>query len=907
MATRVQAPRRARTADLLRQRRGIEDDYFSFGWLLLIATFITTLLVFFLFTPYTHQLDEIKNTLLWCVTPFLLLAAVAKADFSRMSWKSHASTMLFGLFILSMVISYIVNPHKEVSERVVWFQVAAGTFTIIYAWYMDTENKLRKTMMLYVLIAFGAVVIGLFFFAGQGFTGKLYDIAREKKWGPEWQTLLYTLARSKSEMYSTILNSDFFAAYLLMTIPITLAMFFVEEHLLFKVLAVVTFLLMNVCLFFTNSNDSFMSIVLITYPVFFLLGILYVKQWNVSKRVLIAFFVGSAVLALTIFVLMIPQLAQTWGFKAAAFEGRKILWSGGFWPWLYRDDPTKSHINIISFLFGTGPGGYRFYFPVFRRADFFDNQINNVTTFSHNYYIDVLEEFGLIGFVLFMCFYGRVLYDAFQQVRHTGVRTHRFYQMAIISGLSGIALQNVFSPNNRWAVCAMIFYSLFGIGMGIHHIDNPGDPRPARDTSRDVWFRWALVAFSVIFIVRSVPQGYLYMSAAMDNASGLKYMDVADNANQSEQGVLLDRARQMFESAIQKNPTFVTTYYKLAHVYNQLGDSDKAVKAYETLDYLNPNYSEIHLNLGIMYSTEAEGMSGKQKLAKLEEAYDQMKEAARQELKPNVQWIAGVIGEQLVQELEKQGAEETSKRGLQRDKTEANTSKEERTKKAISAVYEDMKTYYRNIADYNPQLAEAVADRKKYYEKSLQKLLALDYLTQDDKGAEQVLTRLNKEFPKNEQYLRELLAFLETHFSTQRKIDYLVAATHADPVNVSLRKVLADAYFDAGQKQNYLDELHKIEILEPKSAPALASLFLAYREQGDKTKEAEYRQKLARVGLDADKMTTGELSQFRMTSSTQVLRAAMITSATRALSSTVSTPTVKAALKTTATDVQSSR
>ena len=582
------------------------EDYTSYEWVLLYLTFVVTVLIYFLFTPYTHQLDEIKVGMLASFPPFLLLMALYKTSFRAMTWKTHASTLLLGLYTLVMIVSYLVNPYKAVAERVVWFQFSCSTFTIIYAWFMNSENKMRKTMMFFVLLSLGSVIVGLFLFAGQGFTDTIYQgMKKSNYWSPQAKNLVATLAQAK-QMYSTILNEDFYAAYLLMMIPMTLSMFFVEDRLRFKVLAVATFLLMNVCLFFTNSNDSFMSIVLITYPVYFLLGILYVKQWNLSMRMVLVFFGGCAVLAVTVFVLMLPQLSQTWDFKAAALEGRKILWLGGFWPWLYGTDWTMSQIDWKSVIFGTGPGGYRFYFSIFRRPDFFDNQINNVTLYSHNYYIDVLCETGALGLGLFLAFYGRVLYDAVQQIRFTTNKSHRFYQMACVAGLSGIALQNFFSPNNRWAVCGMIYWGLFGLSMGLHHLDNPPEERqPAKQLPS--WLevptiaKAATVVAALLFLVRSTPQGYWYFMGAMANGKGLIYMDAADAYSGADKQVLLDLSMKNFEKGLKMNPTFVTAYYKLGHVYNQVGNIDKAIETYEKLDSYFPHYSEIHLNLGIMY------------------------------------------------------------------------------------------------------------------------------------------------------------------------------------------------------------------------------------------------------------------------------------------------------------------
>ncbi len=798
--------------------------------------------------------------------PFLFAAAVYGQDFRRFSWKTHASTILLGLLIVEMLISWVINPvpsgtsglwdaltkwignpMRMITERVVWFQLSCMTFTIVFAWYMNSEAKLRKTMLFYVLVSFASVVIGLFLFAGQGFTDAMYQAMKDSRfWSPNAKNLVLTLATAK-EMYSTILNSDFFAAYLVMTIPIPLSMFFVEQRLALRALAVVTFLLMNVCLVFTNSNDSFMSMVFITYPVYFLLALPHFRKINISRELIVTFLIGSAVLFTTVFVLMLPKLSQTWDFKSAALDGRKILWSGGFWPWLYRDDPTKSHLAWLAILFGTGPGGYRFYFPVFRRPDFFDNQINNVTTFGHNYYLDYLLEFGLVGLILFLAFYGRVLYDAVRQIRQTNNELISYYQIAIVAGLCGIALQNFFSPNNRWAVCGMIFWSLFGLSMGIRNIEVEQDeptstPRPANLVHKAKVAAYVLAA---LFIVRSVPQGIDHFKCAVDHGKALMYMEAA-NYREDAKTLYLQKAKEYFLSAIAENPTFASSYYKLGHVLNQLGDVDGALKVYERLNSVFPHYSEIHLNLGIMYSVKALDLEGVPKLNMLEKAYEEIKEAARQELKPNVQWIAGTIGKQLI-ELYESANDPTTPKELAEELKKRNPDG-----KRVAQIREELKNYYRNIVTYEPKLEEYRVERKKYYERAQRELVALALLTNKLDEAQEWLKRIYNEDPSKIEYLAQLLALLDKQGKTKEKISFLENVVHGAPTDIALRQILAEAYAEAQETGKYIAELRRIEVLDPENRFALAHLIKAYHQLGNEAKVAEYREKLKKIGEDPD-------------------------------------------------------
>ncbi len=918
-----QQTRRPSTASAILSGKGRvadSEDYTSISWLLLFGTFLLITLISFLFTPFTHQLDEIKNVLLMFGPPILLVLALLKMDFSSITWKRHGSLILFALYFLWMIISWAVNPYKLMGERVIWFNLGVGAFTVIFAWFLDSENKVRKTMIFFVTLGFISTILGLFLYAGR-FTQGFYDALLEEGSQSRWATLFYTLFNSHGDMYSFILNSDFYAAFLVMLIPIALSMFFVEQRTGFKVLALLSVLLMNVCLFLTNSNDSFISMFLFAYPLYFLLGWKYVKEWGLSRRFVLSFAGLTAIILLAVVILMWPKLSATYDFKTNAFEGRRVLWGGGFWPWIYGDNLHGERADLISVIFGTGPGGYRHYFPWFRRPDFFDQQINNVTTFGHNFYLDVLLETGVVGLILFIGFHVRVVADGIRQIRTTQSRTHLLYQLAVIIGLAGIAVQNYSSPNNRWAVAGMTYWCMFGLSMGLFYLENPG--QPGENAERRIGnipiyklAKYSCMFLAVVFFVRCVIPGFQfgnYWSAARANADGLRYMESASYPGLSPEQRLqfLNLAKTEFEQAIEDNPTFATSYYKLGHVYNQLGMSDTAIKTYEELDQINPNYSEVHLNLGIMYAqkagdlpqrlqemqaetasmlTEMQAASGarrdsleqeygekleqmkslgsnlaERRIELMETAYKHMKEASHQSKKPNTQYLTGSIGRELVMMYEEAG---------EKDKADAQR--------------EEIKKYFRSLIEYQPKLEELQVDQKEYYSKAQRQLLALAEETGNIDESIEVLKGMVKDNPDNDIILQALLEAYDRGNKTEGKLKYLEDAVHADPTDAALRLELATAYQKAGQQQKYINELRRVEVLQPKDTVVLGQLQAAYTEAGNDAKAKEYDAKLTTLEASTTATATGTTSTAAGTVATE----ATTTAAAAAEVAETTTPTV---------------
>lgn len=875
--------------------RGPAEVYTSYGWLLLLVTFLTIILISFLFTPYTHQLDEIKNVLLMFIPPFLLIAALAKMDFSAITWKNSGALILLGLYFASMCFSWVINPYKPMGETVVWFNLSVATFTVVLAWYMNTENKARKTMLFFVGLGMCSTLIGLFMYAKR-YTQGLYRWLEDVQ---PWGTLFYTLTNSSTEMYSFILNSDFYAAFLVMLIPIALAMFFVEKRLGFKVFALVSFLLMNVCLVLTNSNDSFISMG-VAYPFFIIMGVRYVKEWELSRQFKMGFALLIAAGLVFMAVFMLPRLSATYDFKAAAFSGRRVLWGGGFWPWIYGNHLDGSSPDWLSVIFGTGPGGYRHYFPWFRSPDFFDQQINNVTTFSHNFYLDTLLEQGLVGLVILMAFIVRVFGDGFNQIKTTTSRTHLFYQIGLLTGLLGIAVQCYSSPNNRWAVAGMMYWCLFGLSMGLSSLDKPrisGDNlgKKLGDVPLSLICKCACLALAVLFIGRQVmpsAQFSKYWQAAKLNANGLRYMDQTYSMTPEQSLPYLQASQQYFEKAIDLNPTFATSYYKLAHVYNQLGASvpaerdeymTKAIQTYEKLDEICANYSEVQLNLGIMYAQKAglltEAVRGRQEKAQkllqdmqtatgakrqqmkedydalmedlsktvnnipeerralMETSYRRMKEAAHQSLKPNTQYLTGTIGRELLELYQEAG--ETEK---------------------ANKLREEVKPFFRSLLNYKPRIPELQADQKESYPKAQMALLALAQETENVNEAIDVLKGMVHDNPDNQLMLKALLESFDKAGKTQEKLAYLEEMVHADPTDALLRLQLADSFKKAGNADKYLLELRKAEVLTPDDPKLLQEIYSVYKAENNAEAVTSYLDKLTSYGIAVTDLETSPVA-----------------------------------------------
>ncbi|MBX7246112.1 MAG: tetratricopeptide repeat protein [Candidatus Sumerlaeaceae bacterium] len=678
-------------------------------WPILFWTYLVIATIFFVFSPYTHQLDEIKTAILFTVPPILLLFALRDLSFADVGLRRKHGILLLGLFTVSQVVSLLVNPDIWLAgERELWFQVGCLTFTFVLSCYLRGENRILGAIRFLVWLGLGSVLAAFilhFPFWETIFGGKHSSTPRTGQIA-QWETLAYTLSAAK-ETYSTVLNSEFYAVFLAMAIPFSLSLLFLETQHSRRTHAATAFILMSICMGLTMQPIPMVIVGAIELPLFLFLGFRTSLGSSFRSR-----FSKIAWLALPVSGLLLIQAFRLATSLIKFVDTRWVIWRGGLMVWMFGTDASQSNLNWLSLLLGTGPYGFRAYFPLFRQPDYFDHQINNVTSSAHNFYIDMLCENGIIGFTCFSALLIWVMRRAWMQIRSNTAPVIAGAQLAAFSGLAAMLFLNFVSPATRWSVDAVIFWSLIGISIATNVSGNAAENTKSDSVGHSGfpfsrWVKPALFAFGFFFLFRSFPQGIYYFRASVENAKGLNDMDSAELEKGSQKMALLETATRRFEKAITLNPTFATSYYKAAHAYNQLGQPEKCIETYEALSKLEPNYSEIHLNLGIVYSAKAMTMEGEAATQLLEKAVGEIREAARQSLKPTHQRIAGHILEQLAERRQKEGNTDQAK-----------------------ALYREARTHYQLILDYTPKLAEFVADKKEWEQVAHARIAAINAIVE---------------------------------------------------------------------------------------------------------------------------------------------------------------------------------
>ncbi|MCX7000917.1 MAG: tetratricopeptide repeat protein [Candidatus Sumerlaeota bacterium] len=552
--------------------------------------------IIFSFTPWTNNLDEIKVAALFVGGPILLclyLFFAARGEL-RLFPKVPLAFLVGYTAVLLLSTLMAGKPYSWTGKIEQMKNLAfLGGFFMFFG-LMRTRQDIFRSLFLWTLLAFGTAIFGLFHYVG-GFEllEKLFNHNQESV----MQVLLKTLSTSKGEMFSTFLGQNLFATFLIMLIPILLGYVIIEKKRNRRNFAAITIGLMMICFILT-------------------------RPWDIY-------------------------------FKG--FMRRSILWKGagemflhgpGGDRWYEVENPP---LNMRSIIVGCGPASYRIIFPRYRSPDYHRYDISHLSLSSFNRYLDLLPETGVVGFACYMGFLCAFFASGLRILRKTNEREKRIIILGILCGMLGVCLADIFRSSSRWDSFAVNFWVMLGIGFGVFETMRE-EMRPAVPPNRIVRNLGILCLAVVLLAFFSGIYGVRYLISAIYNNKGLMEAGRGENEMSriehelAKQG-MNQKAKEYFLSAIadykqalRYNPTFITSYYKMAHAYGSIGDDETALKTYQELQKYSPDYSQVHFNLGIEHWTLAHNAKDRTVAGKLgEEALRELKIAAHMSSEESVQ------------------------------------------------------------------------------------------------------------------------------------------------------------------------------------------------------------------------------------------------------------------------------
>ncbi len=580
------------------------------------------------FTGYTHSLDDLKVTLQFVMAPVVMIL-LAVAVLQRQT-QPIVPWIAFSLlaYVLLGLLSTLLADFRWLAWQEWGFELAAMAAFAVAAWTASTPRRFRNFCRFYFYVGCATIAFGLFHYCGgiEWLLHRLYPGGRQPAARAPLWLVLRTLAENR-QMLSTILNRDFFPAYLLMIAPLAVPLCMESPRATGKAFYAVAGSLYVVCILLAQSNDSYVA--LLAAAALLVALLLRRAQWNaIPKATRAVWLAGSLVILLTASAYYAIELPLR---LKLALRSRAIMWKGA---WKIFWDPSQpADVFARRVLVGSGPGGYLELFPQYRDPDYYRWQIAPITQFSHSQVLDLLAERGAAGTGAFAAFLAGIAILLFRQIRRRDPESPlRVYQAALLAALIAISIQNLTSPNIRWTACAFNYWFLLGLcaaslRLGMSEADRLRVDRlwtfpPQLRTAAVAAFFAATIAFGAA----AIPYGFCRFPAAKHNNDGRihendmsRLIDLMTATPPGETREKLRRAAiqsargavEAFERSLRWSPTFLASHYLLGHVAarwaalsNDEAESvqsrQRALEAYTRLRELAPDYADVHLSCGLV-------------------------------------------------------------------------------------------------------------------------------------------------------------------------------------------------------------------------------------------------------------------------------------------------------------------
>lgn len=524
--------------------------------------------------PMGIEKDSSKNTLkfnyLSLVIPALLAIILFLAPLFPDVRLSRPKLLvlelgLYGTVFLWFAIGFL-QAKLSLRKLIIFLPVLFYVAFEIFSYVTSTDrpialNELKRSLISFIAYFAGANIIasnnqrsmvftGLF--AGS-FLSIIYGILQH--FGGFWRIAVPQMGR----VMSTFGNPIFFAAYLVIILPIAVGLFFTHHKLWVRILLAVFLACGITALFFTQTRAAYIGFAF-SMLVFSFLAI---KQNRTRISILIVI--------LIIFGIFLSLTKHIWMRQ----QEHVLIWRDSLVMWLKYP------------LLGTGPGTFHLYFPKFASEELKKiwPQDRFIVNDAHNEYVQYLAETGIAGFGILVWILVSFFRNAYSISRNRK-GPERYILFGLISSSSGILVQNFFSVDMRFIISAIYLFLMMGFVNSFveERIEISGISPSMR------YLGFAGLSVLGFFVFPKILQPYIAQH---------KTANTPDFFDQK----ILEPAKTIaeLETISQKYPNQSSVFEKLGWIYAKEKNWQKAIRNYEIAQQLNPGNAGPLNNLGNIY------------------------------------------------------------------------------------------------------------------------------------------------------------------------------------------------------------------------------------------------------------------------------------------------------------------
>ncbi|RLB07885.1 MAG: hypothetical protein DRG50_01450 [Deltaproteobacteria bacterium] len=551
---------------------------------LIYVLVIGSLFASVLFSPPIYFWSPILQVILLCWALFLFLYGEAKRGLLEIKRSSFPlplfAFLLLAIFYTFKSIDYAVSRDfflQLVSYMAIFFLIAQAPF----------PKEARKITLTVAILGILTSVYSIY----QYFWG-FQNLISEIKGGetpyifPFMEDILHRLETGR--VFATFLLPSHFAAFLGLSIPLTLASCILVHKNWMKNLLGMALVLQALALYLTKSFSGWGSLILACgFFSFIYLG--YVKR--VNTRYLVYSLGGILLLLVLIFVgLSLERPDNPFApIKNNPLVLRVLNWSTTID--MVRDDPW----------IGKGLDTFGFIYPSYQRPG------GNIVHHSHNTYLQLGVEMGIAGTVLFLWFAGWWVWRALSVLKQKKGKEAVFVGSLVVAGMTFL-IHHAFDFEFYLPNVTLAGFAVMALAVSVkdeekvYRIDLKGK-RGAIFTF--LGFAGAL-AVSIVLLVQLYGQMY-YQRAKYRLESGPLF--VKEAALELKKAIRLDPKNSLYHHRYG-----VLLFQKLSRQKEGIAEVQKAIK-------LSPWRHSYHFDLGMMYLISGRHSEGVEEIKKASQLY----------------------------------------------------------------------------------------------------------------------------------------------------------------------------------------------------------------------------------------------------------------------------------------------
>lgn len=374
--------------------------------------------------------------------------------FSR-SWTLYRTPLdlYLGIYFVSAFLYYnhSANPAVASSEFQRMIFSVGAFFVTIQVCSGPRAGRLRK-------IAIAGWIAGLFLISVYGIMQKSGGL------GP-------VMVPQMERVFGTFGNPIFFAAFLIISIPVALAWLIESGKLRWRALLLCPLLASIWALFYTGTRAAFLALP-IAMALFYVLNETR-NGWRWSMTLWHYRIRTALILASVIVIHLVLNFSHT-GYQGnvgrvkqaivasritATSQTHTVIWKDVLKMWIAHP------------WFGTGYGTFHIEFPQYASDELKQiyPQSQRIVNDAHNEYLQILAETGLVGLAVFFSmvfvFYLTALRAFYRPgvERPEGLFQDRILYAGLLTGVTALLIQNIFSVDMRFIVSSIYVFFTMGL------------------------------------------------------------------------------------------------------------------------------------------------------------------------------------------------------------------------------------------------------------------------------------------------------------------------------------------------------------------------------------------------------------------------------------------------------------